>query len=205
MQTLPVPQPDSLRRHPLVWLVIIVSCVPYLLLTAQNLAAISSWFLPLTGRELLNNVAFWQLWTPTFVHYTLVHLLTNVYLWWLFASRIEAESRIELALVFLLIAASSNACQWWFYGPQFGGLSGVVYGLLSYCWLQAALGRRAAYRIDGTFTLVLLALIPLAATGMFGKFSDAAHISGLFSGAVLAGFVLLFRKYKKLNKENRIC
>ena len=176
----------SLREHAIVWCVLCMSCTTYLILQRRGLQALAPWFVPATLQELLQDRSLWRLWTPTFVHYTLAHLLTNLYLWWLFARTIESESRRDLIVIVLICAALSNAAQWWLAGADFGGLSGVLYGLLSYRWILARYGHREHYKIDSTLAVVMLALLPLAATGIFGKFADFAHIGGLLSGAVLA-------------------
>jgi len=169
-----------------VWFVLTLSCIPYLLLQQSGLDAISLWFVPETLNELFEPFAPWRLWTPTFVHYTLPHLAVNLYLWYLFASKIEYESRLELHILVIVSAAIANACQWWFSGPNFGGLSGVVYALMSYLYLMHRFAGKTNYRIDKNLALVMLALIPLSATGWLGQFSNYAHIAGLISGALLA-------------------
>lgn len=174
-----------LREHAIVWSVIGASCIAFVILQRQGLSALATWFVPDTARELLQPLAIWRLWTPVFVHYTLVHLLTNVYLWWLFATKIESESRSELLVIFVISAAAANALQWSMSGPHFGGLSGVVYALLSYRWITARFMNREHYRIDPWLGIFMLALIPLAASGMFGKFANFAHLGGLLSGALL--------------------
>jgi len=174
----------------IVWLILILSCIPYLLLQRSGLDAIALWFVPDALNELFESFALWRLWTPTFVHYTLPHLVVNLYLWYLFASKIEHESRLELFILVIVSAALANGCQWWFVGPNFGGLSGVVYALMSYLYLMHRLAGKAAYKIDNHLALLMLALIPLSATGWLGRFSNYAHIAGLISGAVLAGLYL---------------
>jgi membrane associated rhomboid family serine protease len=187
----------SINEHAVVWCVLCVSGTSYLILQRQGLHALAPWFLPTMLHELLQELSLWRLWTPTFVHYTLAHLLTNLYLWWLFARAIESESRRDLIVIVLISAAASNALQWWLAGPNFGGLSGVLYALLSYRWLMARYGDRKHYQIDSTLGLVMLALLPLAASGIFGKFADFAHIGGLLSGAALAAAELATRNNAK--------
>jgi membrane associated rhomboid family serine protease len=176
----------SLHEHMIAYGVLCISCVAFIIFRARGLDAMTPWFLPATWPELLQPFSPWRLWTPMFVHYTLPHLLTNLYLWWLFATRVESASRLELIVLVAIAALVSNAMQWWLAGPNFGGLSGVVYALLSYRWVCARYGGMPHYRIEPLLGLLLLALIPLAASGLFGKFADFAHIGGLASGAILA-------------------
>jgi len=183
-------QIESLQQHYIVWLIIGLSSIPYLILQQYGLDAISQWFVPESLTELFEPFSLWRLWTPTFVHYTLPHLIVNLYLWWLFASKIESESRFELISLITIAAAGANICQWSFVGPNFGGLSGVVYALMAYLYLMHRFGGKISYRIDNKLALLMLALIPLSATGLLGKLSNYAHIGGLVCGALFAGLYL---------------
>ena len=183
-------RPHLLQRHYIVWFILGLSCIPYLLLKQQGLEAIAQWFVPSHVSELLSPFAPWRLWTPTFIHYTLAHLATNLYLWWLFASKLENESRLELLIVVFFSAAGANACQWWWEGADFGGLSGVVYALMAYLYLMHRFGGKSPYKIDPSLCLLMLALIPLAATGIIDNIANFAHIGGLICGTLLAGIYL---------------
>ena len=195
--SLPWPQADSLRAHPFVWSVAVLCCVPYAILMTQNLAALSGWFVPADASALWQSP--WRILTPTFVHYTLAHLLTNLYVWWYFGAKIESASRNELVVIFFVTAIVSNSAQWLVSGPLFGGLSGVTYGLLSYCWGLKYFKKNTALLLDKGLSILLLILLPVAASGVFGKFSNTAHFIGLACGFILAGSNVL---YSHLNQRS---
>lgn len=176
----------NLQRCWVTWNVIIISCIPYIILQRHGVESISSWFMPVTLSELLQPNTIWKLWSPVFVHYELLHLVTNLYLWWLFASKIEQESRRDLIIVVVISAAFANMSQWLFYGSKFGGLSGVVYALLAYLWILRCFGGKQQYYFDPILGLLLIALIPVSFTGVLGKFANLAHLGGLVAGALLA-------------------
>ncbi|MFT7560314.1 MAG: GlpG protein [Flavobacteriales bacterium] len=184
-----------IKRHPLTVAVAVLACIPYVILKLHGLVALELWFMPASFGDFVNPLMLIRLWSPSFVHYELLHLATNVYLWLLMASKLEKESRGHLIALFLICAAFGNVSQYMIAGPNFGGLSGVVYGLLGYLWVQQVFAGRKDFRLDPILCWVLLALIPVAATGMFGKYANAAHITGLLCGALLAlPYVLYYRK-----------
>src|SRR5262249_30186577 len=80
----------------------------------------------------------WRLITPIFIHFGVLHIVFNML--WLrdLGSMIEGrQSSTYLVLLVVVIAAGSNLGQFYFgHGPAFGGMSGVVYGLLGYIWLR---------------------------------------------------------------------
>ncbi|SMF61130.1 Membrane associated serine protease, rhomboid family [Alteromonadaceae bacterium Bs31] len=184
MYSLPIPRADSLRAHPFVWLVALLSTIPFITIVSTGLENVAGWFAPQSLNDLW--LSPWRILTPTFVHYTVGHVFTNIYIWWYFGAKIEERSRLELVVLFLLAALAGNIAQWYFSGPHFGGLSGVTYALLSYCWCITFFYKTNILNLDRALSILLLAFLPLSATGLFGKFSDAAHFTGLLCGAILA-------------------
>jgi GlpG protein len=170
------------QRYPLTWLVIVLSIIPFLLITTNGLDAIALWFMP--SQLQLDNL--WQLWTPSFVHYTLLHFLSNMAIWWLLATKIELGSTRNLMLFVLISAAFSNLCQWLVIGRDFGGLSGVNYALLGYLVISDKLTSIKRYNIDPVLVILLLIIIPLGFSGLIGRYANYAHLGGLFIGSVLA-------------------
>lgn len=172
-------------RYPLVWGTVAVCCLVFALLQFTGLRGIDGLFMPASGQSL--SAKPWSLITPVFVHYTVFHIVTNLYLWWLLARQIETFSTLELANVALLCGVLGNLCQWLMVSPYFGGLSGVVYGVLGYVWVTVRRGVRP-FRVDPVLAIIMVALIPLAATGKLGKYATYAHLGGLLVGALLGFF-----------------
>lgn len=146
---------------------------------------------------------WWRLITPMLVHFSFLHLAMNG-LWYLeLGRRIEQRQGrwvlLGLTLVFGLV---SNAAQYLFEGASlFGGLSGVLYGLLGHVWLYQWLAPDTAFRLPrGTVAMMLIWLL-LCLTGFitllgFGQIANAAHVGGLLVGCLsgLLGGALARRK-----------
>lgn len=182
---------EELRKYPLCYGVLLASCVPLLLLTVGGLDSIEFLFLPPHSAGPSNDVqfqSFYGLWTTSFVHYTLGHFASNGLIWWFLARPLESRSRIELALLSVCVVAISNYNEWRMEGPDFGGLSGLAYGLLAYSLVLKQRGVAGAPHVDPILAALMLLALPLAASGMVGQYANYAHAAGLAVGAI-AGFI----------------
>lgn len=150
-------------------------------------------FVPVT--DSLAAGQWWRLWTPMLMHFGILHLTMNAMWYWELGRRIEVrQGAWVLLLVTLLFALVSNVAQYLFGGPSlFGGLSGVLYGLLGYCWIYQKLAPNPAYRLPPGVLVMMLVWLLLCLSGLitllgFGAIANAAHVSGLLVGC-LAGLL----------------
>lgn len=135
---------------------------------------------------------YWRLITPVFLHFGWLHITFNCLWLWELGRRCEAVlgSANTLGLI-LVIAVASNCSQHLYGGPGlFGGLSGVVYGLLGFAWVAPLL--QPAWRIQPAPVIMLfmvgwlvLGLLGVIQAVGLGAIANAAHIGGLASGALL--------------------
>ena len=151
----------------------------------------------------LDDGQWWRLVSPMLIHFGLLHLAMNSLWFWELGRRIEARQGawmvLGLTLVFSLV---SNLAQHWMSGPiLFGGLSGVLYGLLGHVWLYQRLAPDSHYQLPrGTVASMLIWLLVclsgvIGALG-FGQIANAAHVSGLLVGCLsgLLGGAMARRK-----------
>lgn len=144
---------------------------------------------------------YWRLVTPAFLHFGWLHIAFNSLWLWELGSKVErVMGPLNMTLLFLVIALVSNSSQFVFGGPGlFGGMSGVVYGLLGFSWVAALLQPRWAIQPAPTIMLLMVGWLVLCTVGLvevlgFGAIANAAHLGGLLCGAVLGGaFGLLSR------------
>jgi GlpG protein len=132
----------------------------------------------------------WRLWTPALVHFSALHLVFNSLWLWEFGRRIEGQEGSGRLLEGLLWLAPASALAQYAVGehPLFGGLSGVVYGLLGYLVVVQRLRPRRAYRLPPALPVLLIGLLALMATGVTEPFglavANGAHLGGLLAGGL---------------------
>jgi len=139
------------------------------------------------------------------VHFGFLHLAMNS-MWYLeLGRRIEyRQGALMLLGLTLVFGVVSNLAQYSFGGPGiFGGLSGVLYGLLGHCWLFQKLSPDEAYRLPPGVVVLMLVWLVICLTGVievvsFGALAiaNAAHVGGLVAGCItgIVGGMLARRK-----------
>jgi GlpG protein len=135
---------------------------------------------------------WWRLITPVFLHFGVLHIVFNALWVWEFGRRIEGFMGhwVMLGLA-LLIGVGSNLAQYYWQGPSlFGGLSGLLYGLLGFLivWQKRRVVPEPLPSPVAIFMLVWLVLCMSGAVNFFvdGSIANAAHVSGLLIGVSLA-------------------
>jgi GlpG protein len=125
----------------------------------------------------------WRLITPIFIHFGLMHIFFNM-LWLLdLGSMIEARQKTwVLAVLVLVIAAVSNLAQYVVGGPGFGGMSGVVYGLLGYVWIRGKFDPGSGLFVHPTNVTLMIIWFFICFTGQMGDIANMAHAAGLVMG-----------------------
>jgi GlpG protein len=125
----------------------------------------------------------WRLFTHMFLHFGIFHLLFNML--WLrdLGSMIEARkgSRMLLLLV-LVLAGTSNVAQYLYKGPDFGGMSGVVYGLLGYIWMQGKFNPASGLSLQPQTVTMMIIWFFLCFTGAVGPIANTVHAVGFGVG-----------------------
>ncbi|KUM43508.1 rhomboid family intramembrane serine protease [Pseudomonas sp. EpS/L25] len=137
----------------------------------------------------LSRGEWWRLVTPIFLHFGVLHLAMNALWFWELGRRIEfRQGGLMLLVLTLAFAVGANLVQYAWSGPAlFGGLSGVLYGLLGHCWLFQWLAPNPAYRMPRGVVAMMLIWLVICLTGVFdllgfGSIANGAHVGGLLLG-----------------------
>ena len=155
------------------------------------------------------NENWWRLVTPMFIHFSFAHLSFNCL--WIYILGPKIESYDGYFLFFSLVvftSVSANFTQYFFSGPSlFGGLSGVIYGILGYCMTIEFEGQEERYELPPALYLFMIIWMILGFIGIldlfgFGSVANFAHLGGLISGIIFAMITLLFQGLIKGYEKN---
>jgi membrane associated rhomboid family serine protease len=128
----------------------------------------------------------WRLATPMFLHFGILHIVFNMMWLWQFGLVLETRFRSMrfLGLV-LFIAILSNTAQAFMGGTNFGGMSGVNYGLFGFLLARSKLHPDPGFILHRqTITMFLIWLV-LCFTGLVGPIANTAHVVGLLCGGLI--------------------
>lgn len=136
---------------------------------------------------------WWRLITPIFLHFSFAHLAFNCLWIYVLGEKIE---RIDGKFIFLLLiifsGIFSNLLQYtWTSSSLFGGLSGVIYGMLGYCLIMEMESNYDRYGLPSGLYLFMVVWLILGFLGIldlfgFGSVANFAQLGGMLSGLMFA-------------------
>ena len=174
------------RAGPLT-MAIMVACVAiYILMQVVGVRTVMVWLAWPDGPGQYFQV--WRWFSHALLHFSLLHILFNLLWWWYLGGAVEKRlGKGKLFVITLISALLSGWMQAKFSGIWFGGLSGVVYALMGYCWLRGERDPESGIFLErGLIGFAILWLV----IGWFGAFglsiANAAHVTGLLVGLAMA-------------------
>ncbi|HOY24313.1 MAG TPA: rhomboid family intramembrane serine protease [Cellvibrio sp.] len=143
--------------------------------------------------ELLSSAEIWRLITPTFLHFSFMHIFFNSLGMWDLGRRLELLlGKINYVLFFVIAAVLSNLAQFlWHPAGFFGGISGVVYALVGFILVSHKLAPHKLTAVQPAELGFMLFWLVLCMTGALDSFigggvANAAHLGGLLVGCAYA-------------------
>jgi len=131
----------------------------------------------------------WRLFTPIIIHFGILHIAVNMLWLYQLGSAVEQRQNSKRMLILVIvISVLSNLVQFFWSGPIFGGMSGVVYGLLAYVWAQGKFNPRSGLELDQNTTIMMLIWFIVCWLGLVGNIANMAHTIGLVCGVILGLF-----------------
>jgi len=133
---------------------------------------------------------------PAFFHFSWLHIIFNTMWWWQLGGSIEqVTGKFSLLTLLIVSAIASNLGQFLVDGPNFGGLSGVVYALVGYVWWMGWLMPEKGLSLSKPIIGFMLFWLLLGYTSLMPiNVANTAHLLGLLSGCLLAYLQVLKAK-----------
>jgi GlpG protein len=136
-------------------------------------------------REIMPNVLggeVWRLITPIFLHFSFLHIFFNMLCLRDMGSMIESRQGSLMLLVLVLVfGLTSDMGQFLVAGPGFGGMSGVIYGLMGYIWIRGKLDPGSGLYLHPSTVILMLIWFFACFVFMMGV-ANTAHAVGLVVG-----------------------
>lgn len=198
---------ETRARQPVLTILLIAICVAIALLSnlGKNQAVIANLLISEYRGQVFGFLPevragqYWRLITPIFLHFGVVHILFNSLWLWELGSAIERTSQPwKLGALVLVIGLVSNLAQYLYGGPYFGGMSGVVYGLLGYIWAEGRFNPRPRLVLNPYVMAMMLAWFALCWTGVVGRVANMAHTMGLVTGLGWAWLAALRSRSRRI-------
>ena len=141
----------------------------------------------------------WRFITPALLHFSVLHIVFNVFWWWYLGGRFERYYGSKwLILAFLFCAVMSNTSQFIESGPYFGGLSGVVYGLFGIATVVGWNNPRHPLFLPKGLIIFMLAWLVLGYTGLLWvNIANTAHTAGLIAGLLVGAGIRTLTNYSR--------
>ncbi len=188
------------RQIPLTLGLIAFSILIYLLYSLWDSGLVLTYFLiSLPGRTGLPEIFSGQIWrliSPIFLHFSVLHIGFNMLWVYMLGGVIEIrQGKWLLLLMVISTAIISNLIQYLVEGYSFGGMSGVVYALFGYVWMQGLTNDEFGVQLQQQLVIMMLGWFVVCWSGileLFGLFiANTAHTAGLVSGIILSILVTL--------------
>ena len=184
---------DKIKRSPLTSIILILCLLVYGLSWLGLFQPLFHLLMMQPLGMLIQTNEWWRLLGPAFIHFSVMHIAFNLLWWGILGSKIESlMGKSMLLLVFVVSAVASNLAQTIVSGPNFGGLSGVVYALLGFCWWLGWLKPQWGIQLPKAVIGFMLVWLVLGYSDiLWVNMANTAHSVGLISGCLLALFISL--------------
>lgn len=141
------------------------------------------------GLEEILHGQVWRLITPIFIHFGIPHILFNMLALRDLGGMVEARhGSWYLGLMVVVLAVASNLAQWYWPGPwpgfppNFGGMSGVLYGLFGYIWIRGRFDPASGLFLHQYTVVMMLVWFFACLFHFIPNIANGTHAAGLVLG-----------------------
>ena len=135
---------------------------------------------------------------PMFLHFGELHLVFNMIWMWYFGKQLEEvlPAWFFISLVALISFISNTVQYLTIEYNNFGGMSGVIYGLAGYSWILTVFQSQRFKIINHNLFIFFVCSLVLMELFASSWIATAAHLGGLLSGLVFGICHVLFDRIK---------
>lgn len=147
---------------------------------------------------LIQDGEVWRLFTSTFIHIGIIHLIFNLYaLWALGPLTEEGLGHRKFLVIYILSGLGGSIASFLFSPALSAGASGAIFGLLG-ALLYYSYKRPALWKSGLGMNLVIVILVNFGFGLVQPGIDNFAHLGGFITGAICS--VLLLRKPQNLSE-----
>ena len=147
---------------------------------------------------------WWRFITPMFIHFSWLHIVFNLLWVWEIGRKIEfTNSAVVLFVAVIASSLAANVTQYLLSGPSlFGGMSGVVFGLLGHSLIWSRLVPWKDVGLPSGIYIFMLVYLVVGFTGLIdflglGSLANGAHLGGLIGGFATGGLAGLLERQRQ--------
>ena len=147
---------------------------------------------------------WWRFITPMFIHFSWLHIVFNLLWVWEIGRKIEfTNSAVVLFVAVIASSLAANVTQYLLSGPSlFGGMSGVVFGLLGHSLIWSRLVPWKGVGLPSGIYIFMLVYLVVGFTGVIdllglGSLANGAHLGGLIGGFATGGLAGLLERQRQ--------
>ncbi|MCB1646668.1 MAG: rhomboid family intramembrane serine protease [Pseudomonadales bacterium] len=159
---------------------------------------------------LLMNLQTGELWrylSPVLLHFGMLHLVFNSLWFYTLGQKLELKAgRLWLLAVIGISGLASNILQFMLAeNPLFGGMSGVIYGLVGMAMVLMRMAPERDIGLPQSIYWFMLGFLAFGFTGLFdmlglGSLANWAHLGGLVAGFLTGVLMVLLQRLQTGSK-----
>ena len=150
-----------------------------------------------TWRAIFQDHEWWRLLTPSILHFGIMHIVFNLMWWWRLGGMIEQRKGTPAFFGLVLATAlATDLLQFQFSSWRFGGMSGIVYGLIGYAFVKGKLDPADGIDLDRRSAALALFFYVICWTGALGPIANFGHAGGLLAGITCGSLSAVWRRWR---------
>lgn len=175
----------SIKQNLTYWPIVLLGLLSLLASPFISAVGMELLLLPDSWQKLTESQQYWRLLGTSFVHFTEMHLLTNIVVLVMLAHPVYIFSKRYFWAVMILCSLSGNLMEWYLVDAKFGGLSGACFGYFGFLFAYTLRHKQGSLFLNPLYSGLIWLTLLLTATDWFGHYAFYAHLGGTICGIAL--------------------